>query len=142
MPPGAYSLTISAQGFTTLKNENLQLLVDTPTTYDAKLAVASTASTVDVVEDVPQLNTVNATIGNAFEQRQVQNLPLQTRNVVELLSIQPGVTQDGEVMGARRDQNNVNLDGVDSNDNQNALSGQNGTAANQGFNSAAFRGRR
>ena len=136
IPPGAYSLTISAPGFATLKNDNLQLLVDTPTTFDAKLNMASTAATVDVVEDVPQLNTVNATLGNAFQQRQVQNLPLQTRNVVELLSIQPGVTQDGEVMGARRDQNNINLDGIDSNDNQNALSGQNGTSQNQGFNSA------
>jgi hypothetical protein len=39
---------------------------------------------------------------------------------VELLAIQPGVTATGEVLGARRDQNNVTLDGVDVNDNQNA----------------------
>ena len=37
---------------------------------------------------------------------------------MELLSIQPGVTQTGEVLGARRDQNNVILDGVDVNNNQ------------------------
>ena len=66
------------------------------------------------------LNTVDAAIGNAFNQTQVRELPLQTRNVVELLSLQPGVTQTGEVLGSRRDQNNVTLDGVDANDNQNA----------------------
>ena len=63
---------------------------------------------------------MDAAIGNAFNQTQVRELPLQTRNVVELLSLQPGVTQTGEVLGSRRDQNNVTLDGVDANDNQNA----------------------
>jgi len=51
---------------------------------------------------------------------QVRELPLETRNVVQLLSLQPGVTTNGEVLGARRDQNNITLDGVDVNDNQNA----------------------
>ncbi len=134
--PGTYSVMIEDPGFAKVTNQNIQLLVDSPVTFDAKLQIAGTSATVEVVESVPQLNTTNATLGNAFEQKQVQDLPLQTRNVVELLSVQPGVTQDGEVMGARRDQNNVNLDGVDSNDNQNALSGLNGTSSNQGFNSA------
>src|SRR5450755_4480389 len=43
-----------------------------------------------------------------------------TRNVVELLSLQPGVTPSGEVLGARRDQNNIMLDGADVNNNQNS----------------------
>jgi len=47
-------------------------------------------------------------------------LPLQTRNVVELLSLQPGVTTSGEVLGSRRDQNNITLDGADVNNNQNS----------------------
>ena len=45
------------------------------------------------------VNTQNATIGNAFTETQVRQLPLQTRNVVELLSLQPGVTSTGEVIG-------------------------------------------
>jgi hypothetical protein len=114
----------------------MHLQVDTPMTGDVELQVATTSSTVNVTEQVEEINTTNATVGNGFQEHQVQTLPLQTRNVVELLSIQPGVTQTGEVMGARRDQNNITLDGVDSNDNQNALSGMNGTTQNQGFNSA------
>ena len=80
---------------------------------------------------------------------QVRELPLETRNVVQLLSLQPGVTTNGEVLGARRDQNNITLDGVDVNDNQNAglvaqntttgttYQGVNGNGANvnSGFNS-------
>src|ERR1700751_2317920 len=78
-----------------------------------------------------------SSIGNAFTEKQVRQLPLQTRNVVELLSLQPGVTTSGEVLGARRDQNNITLDGVDVNDNQNAgLVTQNSTTGNtyQGVN--------
>ena len=62
---------------------------------------------VNVEAEVVTLNTVDAAIGNAFNQTQVRELPLQTRNVVELLSLQPGVTQTGEVLGSRRDQNNM-----------------------------------
>jgi Carboxypeptidase regulatory-like domain/TonB dependent receptor len=136
MPPGNYSLSVSATGFAVYQVQELHLQVDTPITDNIELQVASTTATVNVTSEVEQINTTNATLGNGFQEQQVQMLPLQTRNVVELLSIQPGVTQTGEVMGARRDQNNITLDGVDSNDNQNALSGLNGTTQNQGFNSA------
>ena len=47
------------------------------------------------------VNTQNASIGNPFTETQVRQLPLQTRNVVELLSLQPGVTPNGEVIGAQ-----------------------------------------
>ena len=50
----------------------------------------------------------------------MKEIPLQTRNVVALLSIQPGVSSTGQVLGARPDQNNVLLDGADVNDSQGA----------------------
>ena len=152
--PGTYTLVVEAAGFAVSRSEHIKLLVDTPVTLDLMLQVAQNAATVDVTADATQINTVDASIGNAFEERQVQSLPIQTRNAVQLLSLQPGVTQDGEVMGARRDQNNITLDGVNVNDNQNALSGLNGNntgavttnpsgspttttaSANSGFNSA------
>ena len=79
------------------------------------------------------MNTEDVTIGNPFTERQVRDLPLQTRNVVALLSLQPGVAPTGEVLGAKKDQNNITLDGVDVNDNQN--SGVTTTNVT-GFNSA------
>jgi hypothetical protein len=53
-----------------------------------------------------------------------------------LLSLQPGVTPTGEVVGARRDQNNITLDGVDVNDNQNAGVITTNGVTTQGFNAA------
>ena len=40
----------------------------------------------------PVLNTTDATLGNAFNANQVESLPLDQRNVPDLLSLQPGVT--------------------------------------------------
>jgi hypothetical protein len=87
-------------------------------TLDLKMEIGGITESVQVEAAVTMVNTTDATVGNAFKEVQVRQLPLMTRNVVELLSLQPGVTPTGETMGARRDQNNITLDGVDINDNQ------------------------
>lgn len=74
--------------------------------------------TVNVTAEATSINTQNATVGNPFNETQIRQLPIQTRNIVDLLSLQPGVAPNGEVLGAKRDQNNVTLDGVDVNDTQ------------------------
>ena len=73
------------------------------------------------------LNSTDASIGTAFESRRIQELPLNARNIVGLLSLQPGVTREGEVNGSRRDQANITLDGVDVNEQQTGLDVVNGT---------------
>jgi hypothetical protein len=60
-------------------------------------------------------------LGNTFDSRRIENLPLNARNIVGLLSLQPGVTRLGEVNGGRRDQANITLDGVDANEQQTGL---------------------
>ena len=113
-------LVVEKPGFSISTQKGVQLLVNTPATLNVALQLASVSTSVNVEAEVVTINTVDAAIGNAFNQTQVRQLPLQTRNVVELLSLQPGVTPTGEVLGSRRDQNNITLDGVDANDNQNA----------------------
>jgi Carboxypeptidase regulatory-like domain len=140
VPPGAYVVIVEKPGFSISTEKGVQLLVNTPATLNVGLQLASVATSVNVEAEVATINTVDAAIGNAFNQTQVRELPLQTRNVVELLSLQPGVTQTGEVLGSRRDQNNITLDGVDANDNQNAglgVLGRNSQLALPGFNGGA-----
>src|SRR5262245_42110975 len=132
LPPGTYKIQAELPSFRTFSTQ-LRLQIDTPATLNIKMEVGAVTETVNVLGEVTTINTENATIGNPFTETQVRQLPLQTRNVVELLSLQPGVTPTGEVLGARRDQNNVTLDGVDVNNNQDAgISGSSGTA--QGSN--------
>ena len=118
--PGVYEIKVEKQGFRVAVQSAAELLVNTPTTVNFKMEIGNVTETVNVVSEAESLNTVDASVGNAFTQAQVRQLPLLTRNVVELLSLQPGVTSTGEVLGAKRDQNNITLDGVDANDNQNS----------------------
>src|SRR5687767_4609187 len=117
VPPGPYELQADLPGFAPARTR-ITLQVNTPASLDVKLELAGLAEVVQVQAEVQTVNTSDASVGNAFSELQVRQLPLATRNVVELLSLQPGVTPTGEVIGARRDQNNVTLDGVDINDNQ------------------------
>ncbi len=130
--PGEYRLRIEAEGFRKYE-ASVTLLVNTPATVDAKMEVGSSTQTVEVAAEAPLLNTTDATLGNTFGENQVKELPLESRNVVDLLSLQPGVvftsnrpdidlnfdTRSGAVNGARSDQSNVTLDGVDVNDEVN-----------------------
>jgi hypothetical protein len=122
IPPGTYKLEVEAQGFKKTSIAEVNALVDTTVTNDVALEVGAVTEVVNVTTatEAP-LNTSDATIGNAFEQRRIQNLPLNARNVVGLLSLQPGVTRSGYVNGGRADQANVTLDGVDVNEQQRGL---------------------
>lgn len=130
VPPGPYSLEVQKPGFKTHASK-LVLQVSTPETLNVKLAVGQVTETIMVTDEVVQVNTQNATVGNPFTETQIKQLPLQTRNIVDLLGLQSGVAPTGEVLGARRDQNNVTLDGVDANDPQTGVN-----SSNVGFNAA------
>jgi Carboxypeptidase regulatory-like domain len=129
LPPGGYTLTVESAGFRNYERPKLQLLVNTPATVNATLQVGSASQTVEVTAQAQTLNTTDASLGNAFSQTQVMELPLEAGNVPELLSLQAGVTytgnrtdinkdidtRNGAVNGARSDQSNITLDGVDVN---------------------------
>ena len=117
MPPGTYTIECQAPGFRVF-SQQVRLQVNTPIALNIQMEVGAVTETVNVTADVQAVNTQNATIGNPFNETQIRQLPIQTRNVVDLLSLQPGVAPNGEVLGAKRDQNNVTLDGVDVNDTQ------------------------
>ncbi len=119
VPPGNYRLEVMRPGFRTHSTQ-VRLQINTPATLNVQLELGQVTETVNVSEEAVAINTQNATIGSPFTEMQVRQLPLQTRNVVELLALQPGVTATGQVIGAKADQNNVTLDGVDVNDSQGA----------------------
>jgi len=132
LPPGKYKLAVSAQGFQHHEETGLQLLVNTPATVNVQLKVGGGTETVTVTAEAPALNMVDASLGNSFDEEQVMQMPLEGRNVPDLLTLQAGVaytgnrigdkdqdTRNGAVNGARSDQSNVTLDGVDVNDQSN-----------------------
>jgi len=84
------------------------------------MTVGTRAETVEVSAsaETVTLNTTDATVGNNFEVQVLNELPVQNRDTpAALFYQQPGVTLDGAVTGAREDQTNVTLDGLEVNDN-------------------------
>ena len=129
IPPGRYRVEAESSGFKKVAVTDVQALVDTPVSIDVKLEVGLATETVNVTAATEAaLNTTDASIGTAIEGRRVEQLPLNARNVVGLLSLQPGVTRDGYVNGGRSDQSNITLDGVDVNEQQSGLDVNTGEA--------------
>lgn len=116
--PGFYTLTVELEGFKTFVINDLRLLVDNTLSQDVTLETGQISEVITVTGSAQILNRTDATIGNTFNEVQIQELPIESRNVVGLLTLQPGVTEDGEVSGARADQSNLTLDGIDVNDQQ------------------------
>ena len=119
IPPGKYKITVEKPGFR-IHATDAVLQTNTPLTLDVKLEVGAVTETINVNAEASTVNTENGAVGNPFTETQVKEIPLQTRNIVALLGIQPAVTSTGNVAGARSDQNNVLLDGVDVNDSAGA----------------------
>ncbi len=119
LAPGMYQVRAEAQGFKAIARDDVEVLVSTPMTLNLSFReVGAVSETVTITGGESTLNTSDATIGNTFNETQVKELPLLSRNVVGLLTLQPGVTADGYVNGGRSDQANVTLDGIDVNDQQ------------------------
>jgi hypothetical protein len=134
LPPGTYTLTVISSGFSQYEQKGLALLVNTPARANVQLKVGATKEVVEVSSEAPPLNTVDASIGSPFSEHQIKQIPLEGRNVPDLLSLQAGVSytgnrpdnnsatvkdqdsRNGAVNGARSDQSNITLDGVDVND--------------------------
>lgn len=120
--PGSYRVDVEATGFKKTTVADVRALVDTPVDVDVALEVGIATETVTVTASTEApLNTSDATLGTAFESRRITELPLNARNVVGLLSLQTGVTPQGYVSGARADQTNITLDGIDNNEQQRGL---------------------
>lgn len=121
IPPNTYSIEVEASGFKKFVQTNVTALVDKTTEVKAVLEVGDVSEVVNVTSSEIEsiVNTQDASLGNNFVSKQIIELPLEGRNVGDLLSLQPGVTASGEVTGSRRDQANITLDGVDVNDQQN-----------------------
>lgn len=59
------------------------------------------------------IKTSDASLGNNFVSQRITQLPLNARNVANLLSLPPAVTPSNQVAGGRSDQINTTLDGID-----------------------------
>jgi hypothetical protein len=139
LQPGNYEISATAKGFSTLLRKGITLTVGQELILNLSLQVGSVNEQVIVTAEAPTVNLANATISGVIEQKTVAELPLNGRSWTDLAILQPGVHQSQNqppinagdrvkrglgleltISGARPQQNNYLLDGVNINDYANA----------------------
>ena len=124
LPVGTYTVTVEQAGFKKFQKTHNALEVGTPLTVDAVMEVGQVSEVVTVQGGAEQLQTSNATMGNVVEQKAIEALPLNGRNPLTLLLLEPGVVQRSfggagsgvHVNGARDRAYNVTIDGIEANE--------------------------
>ena len=127
LPVGNYTVKAEAAGFESSSVE-VRLDVDQSREVDFKLNLRGIASSVEIQATAVALNTANALVGGLVEGRQVANLPLNGRDIQNLMLMQPGQVQETNSSfnfetntagnGNRGVTGSSYLDGMDTSDNE------------------------
>jgi Carboxypeptidase regulatory-like domain/TonB dependent receptor len=91
LQPGTYTITVTKNGFTTVRRDSVALRVGDQISLDFPLQIGGVTETVNVTEAAPLLQKTRGTVGFVVEQRKVVTLPLDGRNFVPLIALSPGV---------------------------------------------------
>ncbi len=140
LPIGSYQVAVEHPGFRKETRGGYQLAADGHITADFTLQVGEASQTVEVMAQAQQINTTSGEVAHVIDKQQVDNVPLNGRAYVELLTLVPGaiVTNPDQfsvltslsatnqsLNGHRTNENNLTVDGVGNLDN-----GSNGSLIN------------
>lgn len=123
-PGGPYTVTVEAQGFKTGVRSGIQLDLNQIAEVSFALEIGSAEQKVEVIADATQLETGASAMGQVIGTRNVENLPLNQRNVYALMFLMPGVTGtvtaqynslNMSVNGGRPGSTSILVDGIPAN---------------------------
>ena len=100
MTVGRYELSVASPGFAELKRE-VTLTIGQALEVSLKLVVAGVSETVEVAADLPSLETVRTQQAERLLSREIDSLPLNGRNYLDLAALTPGVTRSNPVANQR-----------------------------------------
>ncbi len=125
LPIGSYAISITKTGFQTQKRAATELLTGQTIGLEVTLTIGSQTETVEVSTDTQQVQTSTSEVASTVDQQQMQDLPLNQRNPLQLTSLTPGAvlttvgTESGQqdqtglvVNGLRATENNFQMDGA------------------------------
>src|SRR6202790_845410 len=90
--PGTYTVRAEAKGFSTIEHTGLLLEVGKDIRVDLTVQPGEQSQTVTVTGELPMVETTNATLGGTLSNQTINDLPLNGRNYINLLTLRPGVT--------------------------------------------------
>src|ERR1700676_4348327 len=103
--PGQYRIDIEKQGFKHFGHPGITVQVQQDTHIDAALTVGQVSETVEVTSEVPLLQTESSSLGQVVEQRKADELPLNGRNIFNLITVSPAAVAQGGSGGSPVGQN-------------------------------------
>jgi len=128
LPPGAYTVTVNAPGFTPNATHAVEVIVSETRSLTVQLAVAGTGTTIHVSGRTQDVETESSTLGGVVDETAIETLPLANRNYTQILGLSPGVvvdapnaaqlgsgTQNVASDGATPTANNIQFNGIDAN---------------------------
>uniref|UniRef100_Q01VH0 TonB-dependent transporter Oar-like beta-barrel domain-containing protein n=1 Tax=Solibacter usitatus (strain Ellin6076) TaxID=234267 RepID=Q01VH0_SOLUE len=122
LPTGLYNVTAAAKGFKQETVSNVKMDAGVPASVQIRLEVGSQTEVVTVEASAAVLQTQSATVNTSLMGRQIVELPLVSREALDLALTLPGVTTPGRprtstVNGLAKGAINITMDGVNVQDN-------------------------
>lgn len=93
--PGNYKLNAEAPGFKSWQQSVIHLEVGQTLTVNPQMTLGATTQQVEVTEAPPMVDTSSSNISNVINSTQIEQLPLDGRNALQLVSLAPGVVPTG-----------------------------------------------
>jgi hypothetical protein len=93
LPPGNYRVVVSKDGFSAVTHTGVVLAVGDNATIDIKLAVGNVSQEVSVSAVAPLVDTQSGTINRVIDRQRIVDLPLNGRDITQLMTVQAGVVQ-------------------------------------------------
>jgi hypothetical protein len=124
LPPGNYLMNVRKQQFRTVSVTRIVLNVQDSLSRNFVLQLGSSAESITVTVNTPNVDTADASVGTVVDRQFVENMPLNGRSFQTLITLAPGVlltpanyNQEGQfsVNGQRADANYMTVDGVSAN---------------------------
>jgi Carboxypeptidase regulatory-like domain/TonB-dependent Receptor Plug Domain len=129
LPPGTYTVKISKDGFQTELVSNLEVTLNRTLVYDLVLQVGSVNQTVEVSSALPLLEPTISSTGSTITTQQIEDMPINGRNYLDLLQLVPGVALNRQsdpagdnatpILGERGGNTLYLIDGLPNRDNFN-----------------------
>lgn len=140
LPVGSYQLTVEQSGFSSIK-ERLTLTVGQALDVPLRMTVAGVTANIQITDEVPAIETARTQVAETIMPREIDALPLNGRNYLDLALLVPGVSRTNtgapqrfaetsavqgtgiSVAGQRNLNNSFVVDGVSANDDAADLAG-------------------
>ena len=109
---GVYQLTMQLAGFATITRSGLELLVGQQAVVNLQMVPSGVQETVTVTGQAPLLDTTTSTRSGTVDPRQMQELPVNGRNWMDLALLAPGAKRnEGGIPDNRQGYSQLNVDG-------------------------------